>query len=145
MSLKVEPFLQQIAAIVDKPVWLTLPINGKYLINYGVPPMGTFLAQGAVEVARFCLKPMPGCSGACVSYGVKVNETFRHKGIGGILNEMQQHMAYEQDASVLTCTVTLQNEYQQRILRAKGWSEIQRFKNRKTDNIVCVWSIRLRE
>lgn len=95
------------------------------------------------QVAGWMLKEMPGCCGMCVSTGAYVMPDFRQRGLGKLLNNLRIAIATELKFGMLFCTDILANEPQQKILANNGWSQIDEFKNPKTNNVIGLHSIKL--
>lgn len=95
------------------------------------------------EVARFNLVPMPGCCGICISTGSKVDDEFKGKGIGTLLNSLRIDIAREMGYGLLMCTDVETNTPQRRILGKNGWRDIHKFVNPRTKNSVYVTVVNL--
>jgi ribosomal protein S18 acetylase RimI-like enzyme len=92
-------------------------------------------------VAYFKLSQIPGCCGICVSYNSGVDERFRSRGIGSILNSMRIQMAYEDGYTVLMGTTVETNGHELRILEKNGWRQISSFVNKRTRRTVLVHEV----
>lgn len=102
-------------------------------------------ANNKTTYAKWSLKQLPGCCGVCVSYHALVNENYRRKGLGTLLNKLRQQMAWEAKYTILLCTDIISNTPQQKILNKHSWKTLLEFQNRKTKNKVELRSILLED
>lgn len=96
-----------------------------------------------VVIGSFRLQELPGCAGVAVSHHVKLEQPFRGKGIGQILEKMRIDAAKASEYAAMQCTTISQNERQTHILEKTGWVQIHSFNNPKTGNTVLVWMLDL--
>ncbi len=95
------------------------------------------------KIASFELHPMINCCGICVSTRAEVNEDWRNKGLGQLLNSIRIDIARAAGYSLLLCTDIDKNEAQRKILKANGWTDIHSFVNSRTKNRVYITVINL--
>lgn len=108
---------------------------GKYTLYQVGSPM--------VPVASFELYPMINCCGICVSTKAEVRTNFQNKGLGTLLNSLRIDIARECGYGVLLCTDIESNTYQRNILKRNGWTDLLKFVNPRTKNVVYVSAINL--
>jgi hypothetical protein len=89
-------------------------------------------------ISTFKLYRMPHCCGIVVSCNANVRETYRHKRVGTVLNNLRQDIARMLGYTVMLCTDIAQNEHQRRLLKTNGWKDVLDFKNRRTGNTVIL-------
>jgi hypothetical protein len=99
-------------------------------------------------VAKFSFKQLPGCCGVVVLYHAAVYGRFSKKGLGTLLNRMRLEWARSMGYGVALCTDvtnTSHPDYEQKILKKNGWSNLYVFKNPRTENKVTMSVINLLE
>ena len=107
-------------------------------------PDGTYEEQFDFVVARFDLSQMVGCCGICISHNSWVNKAYRDLGIGTILNQMRQQIAFQLSNSLMICTDVDTNVAQKRLLEKTNWKLLDSFVNCRTGNTVNLHSIHLK-
>lgn len=128
-------YTEQLAKVLQtspERVQFTAPALGLFNINF-LNPYGK-----AENIASFSMKEAPGCCGLIFSFHSNVTQMYRGRGIGTILNQMRQKIAYELGYSAIICTDIESNESQLRILKSQDWAKVFAFVNRRTSNEVGV-------
>jgi hypothetical protein len=123
---KLEPFYAEFKAKVSLIVrreWDNSP--GKYYDSH---------------VASFILEHLPNCGGILLSNNSWVNQAFRGKGVGSLMQEMKMWIASRLEASMLLATVIVGNEAEEALLGKHGWKQVgPPFRNVHTENDVQMW------
>jgi len=96
-------------------------------------------------IATFTLSRMPGCCGIVVSNGVAISPKYQHKGLGNALHKIRLDMIKHLGYSCVICTDITGNVPQEKLLYANGWTRVNSFVNKRTDNDVSVFIINLNE
>jgi len=135
-------YMDEIARIVDKPVSIKRKKTLAGSTFYSIDAL-----KEAIQpcVAHFNLQQLPGCCGICVSFYAYVFDEYRKRGLGNLLNKMRQQIAWDSLYTILLCTDVEKNTPQQKILTKNGWEKLLTFKNRNTDNMVCLHTIELKD
>lgn len=126
-------YIEKITTIVGKPIEIR---NIK---------QDTRIWTNEKPIAGFALTEMPGCCGICVSYYSFVEKEYRSKGLGTLLNQLRQQLAYDYGYTILLCTDLEDNLHQQKILLKNGWNKLLTFINNRTTNKVCLHAITLKD
>jgi len=87
-------------------------------------------------ISTFKLYQLPHCCAFMVSCNVKVEENFRNKRIGTILNQLRQDLGRLLGYSAVLCTDIEQNINQRKLLKTNGWKDIHNVINKRTQNRV---------
>lgn len=95
------------------------------------------------ELASFELYEMPHCCAFLISCRSSVNEKFRNRRIGTVLNNLRQDIGRLLGYSTLLCTDIEQNKHQRQLLATNGWKDIYDVKNKRTGNRVYISVINL--
>ena len=91
-----------------------------------------------IRIAIFNLSQLKGGCGVVISTGAWVNDKYRGKGIGTILNKFRQDISLYLDYTVMLCTDVDTNKHQKNILSKAGFNHVHTFKNKRTSNIVNI-------
>lgn len=118
----------EIAKLTRHPVVLEEPEEGRFRIYCE-----------ATEVARFRLRRSLQCSGIVVPYGVVVNQAYRSRGIGQILERLRLNAAQEAGFGIALMTTRADNAAQIHIARKNGWQDAGIFTNPLTGHRVQLW------
>jgi hypothetical protein len=137
----------------DIEKWSSFPSGEYYVVKERPGAKG--LNPGSPEyqfnvdfVSKFSLKQLSGCCGVVVLYHAAVYGKFQHLGLGTLLNRMRLEWARSMGYGVALCTdVTNPDhaDYEQKILKKNGWSDLYSFKNPRTENKVTMSVINLLE
>lgn len=101
------------------------------------------LDQRPEYIGEFALVSLPGCCGAVVSTHSFVNERYRNRGLGTLLNEMRRELAYRLGYGLMLCTDLASNVPQQKVLERNGWTLASKFQNRRTLNTLNLHYVHL--
>lgn len=96
-----------------------------------------------IRAAQFTLIQMVNCCGIMVSTVARVDEEYRHRGLGTLLNKLRMDIARDLGYTILLCTDIIKNEYQRKILAKNKWEDIFKFVNKKTNNEIAISVIKL--
>lgn len=96
-------------------------------------------------IASFQLSQVPTCCGLCLSSATYVHATFMKKGIGTLLMELKEKIAWDARYSVIMGTLTTNMEAERKIWKKFGWKEMSSWTNRRSGNTVIVGQKELRE
>lgn len=92
------------------------------------------------HVASFILEHLPSCGGILLSTNSWVNQSFRGKGVGSLMQEMKLWIASRLEASMLLATAIIGNEAEEALLGKHGWKQVgPSFRNVHTENDVQMW------
>jgi hypothetical protein len=89
---------------------------------------------------HYCLSPLPGCCGVVVSHNAYLASDYRGYGLGDYFHKERLSLMKDLGYSCGLCTVTSDNEVQKNLLLKNGWKLIHVFKNKRTGNLVEIWS-----
>ena len=107
--------------------------------------LATYGAGKYVQMASFSMAMLPGCCGVCVFYHASVATDFGSKGLGSLLLQLREEAARKAGYCVALATVLKNNEAERHILESHGnWQKVSEFKNLRTNNVVYVYTTRLR-
>ena len=107
--------------------WI-VPMNfklGEYSILYKEESISTFKLYG-----------MPHCCAYMVSCNVYIQNKFRSKGLGTLLNLFRIDIGKQLGYSAILCTDIEQNTCQRKILKKNGWKDVHEIRNKRTGNRV---------
>jgi len=116
---------------------------GTFELRYGTIPTQGGQPEMPNVIARFRLYPMINCCGICVSTEAMVQEGYRGRGLGTLLNNLRIDIARYLGYGLLMCTDVVTNTYQRKVLAHNGWRDVWRFVNPRTTNTVAVSVINL--
>ena len=88
------------------------------------------------KVSTFKLYQMPHCCGIAISCNAFVEEQYRNKRVGSVLNNLRQEIARANGYTILICTDIAKNDHQRKLLKTNGWEDVLEFKNKRTGNTV---------
>ena len=88
------------------------------------------------EISSWKLYQLQHCCAFMVSCNVKVEESYRSKRIGTILNQLRQDIGRLLNYSSIICTDIEQNINQRKLLKTNGWKDIHSVINKRTSNRV---------
>ena len=92
------------------------------------------------HVASFILEFLPSCGGVLLSNNSWVNQAFRGKGVGSLMQEMKMWIANKLEVSMLLATVIVGNEAEEALLGKHGWKPVgPSFRNVHTENDIRMW------
>lgn len=143
-----ESYRERLTAILGKDYLFrenssSMGVNGKYpcvsLVLYSAPPK----PGNSHLVSYFSVYQMQGCCGIAISTDAYVNDRWRHKGLGTLLNSLRIDLARCCGYGVLLCTDLTANTAQRRILEKNGWKDIYTFVNPRTQNQLAISVINL--
>lgn len=103
----------------------------------------SIVLKGKALIGTFELYQLPHCCAVLVSCKAFVNDDFRNKRIGTILNSLRQDIGRQLGYSLLMCTDIDSNECQRKLLATNGWKDIHSIKNKRTNNTVYLSVINL--
>lgn len=126
-----ETMLEQISKMVGRPVSMEQLRDSEFRLK---------VTENGDYVAAFCLNQLDGCCGVCVSYHAGVSMAYRNRGIGSLLNQMRQQIAWNWGYTVILCTDRCDNECQEKILSRNAWDRMMTFCNRRTGNDVSIYA-----
>jgi len=87
-------------------------------------------------ISTWNLYQLQHCCAFMVSCNVKVQENYRNKRIGTILNQLRQDLGRLLGYSSIICTDIEQNTNQRKLLATNGWKDIHSVVNKRTNNRV---------
>lgn len=87
-------------------------------------------------ISTWNLYQLQHCCAFMVSCNVKVEESYRGKRIGTILNQLRQDIGRLLGYSSILCTDIEQNVNQRKLLKTNGWKDIHSVVNKRTNNRV---------
>jgi hypothetical protein len=91
------------------------------------------------EVATIQMSEMPGCCGVVVLTDLEVRGN-SHKGYGEFLTEAALYAACQEGFTLAIATTQNKNRVSGLIAKALGAAEVASFTNRKTKNVIKVWT-----
>lgn len=107
--------------------------------------MGNYVVSiSKSTISTFKMYQMPHCCAYAISCNVYVEQRFRNKGIGKILNRFRIDAAKLMGFSALLCTDVDHNGFQRKVLEANNWIDVHTIINSRTDNVVHLSAINLR-
>lgn len=89
-----------------------------------------------LTIATFKLYQLQHCCAYMVSANAFVNDMYRKKGIGTLMNKLRQDIGRLLGYTAILCTDVEKNTGQRRILEKNGWKDIHKLKNKRTGNTV---------
>lgn len=92
-------------------------------------------------ITKWNMIEMPGCCGILISTGVRVEESFRRKGVNTLVNKYRIEMAKALNYGLLLCTDVDHNKAQIKTLNRNKWNKLFSFINPKTNNKVNIHAI----
>lgn len=117
------------------------PVHGAYIMDMNIWLHRGKLGHGGI-IAQCKLNQLPGCCGVLVSNGAHVN-TLRGRGIGTAMARLRLDIAKMFGYTTLLCTDVMDNTPQRKILTKLGYTDLFKFKNRRTNNTVAISAINL--
>lgn len=99
--------------------------------------------EHGLVVGHFELEKFPGSNQIAISSHAFIEEEHRGKGYGKAAAEDRVMLARRLGFDYLLCTVVSTNAVQRHILEQLGWSCLDEFDNRVTDNTVCLYGRRV--
>lgn len=104
--------------------------------NLGSYKIKQVIGENLNEISSWKLYQLPHCCAYMVSCNVYIEEEYRKKGIGTILNQLRIEIGKHLNYSSILCTDVKQNKGQRAILAKNGWEDIHSIKNKRTRNLV---------
>lgn len=96
-------------------------------------------------IMGFNMVQIPGCCGLDVSYHTNVRSEYNKKGIAQDLMQLKIEIAKHYNYSCLICTTMMSNVAQVHVLEKTGWKRLHTFRNKKTTNVVGIYTLDIRE
>lgn len=99
----------------------------------------TFIIEkNGKAIHEFCLSLLHGCCGVGISFHEQTYFSQRGNGYAKLADTLKQLIAKDFNISTLICTITANNEINQKVKKACGWNKLYQFNNNKTDNEVIL-------
>ncbi len=130
-------YLDKIATILKLPIG-SVKISVQtctYLVTAPQPDVGG-KAQPHLQIGRFHLVQLPGCCGVVVSFGSSVYPPNQKKGIGNLLMQMREQIAWDCGYTLMLATDVRRDGPQYKLFKKNGWVAVKDFQNRRTNNTV---------
>lgn len=96
-------------------------------------------------IAYGLLTQLAGCCGVCVSTRAAVDAKYQKRGVGLLMNELRQEIAYQLGYTILICTDVVIHYANRKLLARACWKDVLAFKNRRTGRDVVMSYIDLKE
>ena len=87
----------------------------------------------------FIIEQMAGCNGVAIIRGANIQEQYRGKGYGTIINAYLERFAACVGWSVILTSIVKGNAPMEAIMRRRGYTLFHDFRNDKTGNHVCLY------
>lgn len=110
--------------------------NGWSEGDYTVKIIGS--KESFTKLATFELYKLPHCCAILVSCKAWVNEQYRGKRVGTLLNNFRQDIGRLLGYSTLMCTDIESNIHQRQLLKTNNWRDIYSVINKRTKNRVFI-------
>src|SRR5574341_295163 len=147
LNILIEKFHKQISNILGTDEWCL--INKKFdtifseKLTGGEYELIVWENESDKLASKFELIPMINCCGILVSTKAYVDNEYRDRGLGTLLNQVRIDIARYLGYGILLCTNDISNEPQQKILTKNGWKQIFKFVNPRTKNTIGIHIINL--